>query len=377
MIEPTHNRQLVVMNDHILAWMVPVKGLLALFVLYVHVIDKAYTWPWFVAPNPKWPQGTYTDRLFHLVPSDLSPLWAVLVTCGWLGVFAPGVFIVLSGLGLTWSLLKGGHQVNWTAFFIRRAKKIYLAYWAISLTVILIYVFLGQDVVNTKTLWSVTGLKWRTDLFFYLSPPWWFIWTILQLYLLFPLLIWIMRRYGITALLIVSFAVTVAARSAGLVWIEDENTLHCYSLGMVALTRLLEFSTGIALGCLLHRVNDLRVNRAELLLSGIGLFAVGILLSISWTGTIFAPACISLGTLAILIVAWEWISHQTRWADAVRDIGETSYELYLVHEPLLNLVSYLVPLHTVGHVLGLIASALFSIPVAQLTSRIIQRLMAR
>src|SRR6185437_14655940 len=137
-------------------------------------------------------------RAFPGYPADHAPFWA-----GWLiyGRFAVVVFIVLSGFSLALSPARHGWRLDSVSRFAgRRARRILPAYWAalaFSLAVAwLVVAQPGHGMPDAKSV-VVNGLLVQNIVAAH-SPnaAFWSMAVEAQLYLLFPLLLLIVRRWG-------------------------------------------------------------------------------------------------------------------------------------------------------------------------------------
>jgi peptidoglycan/LPS O-acetylase OafA/YrhL len=165
------------------------RGLAALFVVVDHVFLRA----------------------FPGYPVDHAPFWA-----GWFiyGRFAVVMFIVLSGFSLALSPARHGWRLDGVSRFARRrAWRILPAYWAalaFSLAVAWLIVHApGQGVPDAKSV-VVNGLLVQ-NLVRAPSPngSFWSMAVEAQLYVLFPLLLLMVRRWG--AIVMVATATLVVA----------------------------------------------------------------------------------------------------------------------------------------------------------------------
>jgi peptidoglycan/LPS O-acetylase OafA/YrhL len=290
-------------------------------------------------------------RTFPGYPVDHAPPWA-----GWLiyGRFAVVVFIVLSGFSLALSPARTGWRLHpLSGYARRRAWRILPAYWAalaFSLAVAwLIVPQPGNGVPDAKSV-VVNGLLVQNIVRAH-SPnsAFWSMAVEAQLYLLFPLLLLLARRRGALIMLV---AVTLVVVAVGIVGPQ--------------VARLDTF--------VVHSPPDL----AALFVVGIvtaGIVAVGsarrswpwhwlalaafapVLATIWWRGSLWTLdhlfwVDLALGPAIACLLAGLTTGRPApllRLLDCgpVRNLGLSSYSLYLTHAPILVVVYELI---VAGHV---------------------------
>ncbi len=82
-----------------LDWIEPLKALALFGILLNHFVECFGPGPWFANPSHDWPD--LATRLKQVYPGNHPFPISAIQFLGWLGDIAPGVFILLSGLGLT------------------------------------------------------------------------------------------------------------------------------------------------------------------------------------------------------------------------------------------------------------------------------------
>ena len=128
-----------------------------------------------------------------------QPQEFINIIFSYLGHFGVQVFILLSGYGLTKSML--AKPTSWTVFMGKRLKKIYpllliaiagyvLFSWAVDN-----YLPTGNDKSSLvyKLLFIHTMMPYEGTS---ICGPWWFFGLIMQLYILFPILLNLSQKYG-------------------------------------------------------------------------------------------------------------------------------------------------------------------------------------
>lgn len=156
----------------------------------------------------RWVEPTTGENEFgfaaHTVHRFIEQLTAqpqdfINIIFSYLGHFGVQLFILISGYGLTKSMLS--KPQCWTAFMGNRLKKIY-PLLIVAILGFIVANFLINNRLPSGFEWHEIGLKL---LFFHtLTPneglsvcgPWWFFGLIVQLYALFPVLLNLTQRYG-------------------------------------------------------------------------------------------------------------------------------------------------------------------------------------
>lgn len=297
-----------------------IRGLAALYVVINHVFLRAF-------PG-------------HLV--DHAPFWA-----GWFiyGRFAVVVFIVLSGFSLALSPARRDWRLNgMSGFARRRARRILPAYWAalaFSLAVAwLIAPQPGHGVPDAKSV-LVNGLLLQNVVGAH-SPnaAFWSMAVEAQLYLLFPLLLLIVRRFSAIVMLAM---VTVVVASVGIVG------PHVARVDTFVIQSPPDLAALFAVGMLAAGIVGASQARRSRPWHWFALAAAApVLATIWWQGSVWTLdhlfwVDLALGpTVACLLagLATGRPAGLVRLLDArpIRNLGTSSYSLYLTHAPIVVLV---------------------------------------
>lgn len=129
------------------------------------------------------------------LPGTRTFYLAMPLLFAWMGV---PIFFVISGFCIHTSFRK---LPNWHSFYRRRFFRIYPPY----LVALLIFAFICPvskiDFVNPGALWQFGSHlllvhNYSAETFFGINPSFWSIAVEVQLYLLYPFLLWIVRRIG-------------------------------------------------------------------------------------------------------------------------------------------------------------------------------------
>jgi peptidoglycan/LPS O-acetylase OafA/YrhL len=297
-----------------------VRGLAALFVVVNHVFLRA----------------------FPGYPVDKAPFWA-----GWFiyGRFAVVVFIVLSGFSLALSPIRRGWQLGGISSFAqRRAWRILPAYWA-ALVFSLVVAWLvapppGEAVPDLRSV-VVNGLLVQN----LVSAPapnraFWSMAVEAQLYILFPLLLLTVRRWGTVAMVA---AVTLVVAAVGIVG------PHVSHLDYIVIQSPPDLAALFAVGILAAGIvaaGDVRRSWpwAWLTLAA----AAPVLAMIWWQGSVWTLdnllwVDLALGPAVGCLLAALATGRPARLlrlldARPVRNLGLSSYSLYLTHGPIVVVV---------------------------------------
>ncbi len=297
-----------------------IRGLAALYVVVNHVFLRA----------------------FPGYPVDHAPFWA-----GWFiyGRFAVVVFIVLSGFSLALSPARHGWRLDAVSRFARRrARRILPAYWAalaFSLAVAWLVVSQpGHGVPDAKSV-LVNGLLVQ-NIVGSRSPnaAFWSMAVEAQLYVAFPLLLLMVRRWGAVAMLA---AVTLFVSAVALVG------PHVSRLDTFVIQSPPDLAALFALGILTAGiVGTSRTGRSWpwawfALAAAVPVFAtiwsqgsVWALDHLFWVDLALGPAIACL--LAALTTGRPAPLLRVLDARPVRNLGWSSYSLYLTHAPIVVIV---------------------------------------
>jgi peptidoglycan/LPS O-acetylase OafA/YrhL len=306
-------------------------------------------------------------------PSNTGP-WVL----GWLiyGHFAVVVFIALSGFSLAVSPARHNWQLGGPARFAhRRAWRILPPYWAALVFSLIVAWFIvpqpGEGRPDAKSV-LVHGLLLQ-DVFGSRTPngAFWSIAVEAQLYLVFPLLLLVVRRVSSTIMLT---AVTVVVSSVGVLapHLSLVDKLMRFTPQFAVL-----FAGGLAAaGILRARPSARRLPWAWL--SGAALLPVLVLIVVrgsTWAVTNFFWVDLALAPSVCLLLAalgtrrpapLVWLLDTA----PVRRLGTFSYSLYLIHAPIVVAVAQKVVAPLVTSPLARFAlTLLIAVPLSIVSAR--------
>jgi peptidoglycan/LPS O-acetylase OafA/YrhL len=317
-------------------------------------------------------------RAFPGYPVDHAPFWAAWFIYG---RFAVVVFIVLSGFSLALSPARAGWRLDGVSSFARRrARRILPAYWAalaFSLAVAwLVFPQPGQGVPGAKSV-VVNGLLIQ-NLTGAPSPnrAFWSMAVEAQLYLLFPLLLLLVRRWGAVLML---GAVTLTVCAIGIFWPRIPR------LDTFVIQSPPDLAALFALGILAAGILSAGRRRRSLPWGWLAIAAAApVVALIGWRGSVWTldhlfwidlaigPAIACL--LAALTTGHAAPIRRLLEARPIRQLGSCSYSLYLTHAPIVVIVyEGLVAGRVAQGVPAFIVSLVLTLPIAFAFARIFAR----
>ncbi|MCE5335861.1 MAG: acyltransferase [Desulfobacteraceae bacterium] len=316
-------------------WLDSVRGLAIIWIAFFHFVlayKGDYPLPITLSSFGSFVEGCAPTSLFGSFSCAIEGLIIGLFQRGAQGV---GVFVLFSGFGLTYSLVrKGDLAPAWGKWFKRRFVRLFPIYWLAHL-IFLVSPFQVHDAVDYRFILSLFGERvYPIDTaFYYFVPAWWFVGLLLQLYIVFPLLYYLMRRMGPARFL--ALAILVAAVSRYLIFSvlsADGNYLQGGFFGC----RLWEFAAGMILGKLMAESPD---RTLELLLSPVS-FVAGVVLYTLAVLTYrpdflfsFSDGFSGMGLSLIMIHLAAGIDRVPWLGKAFAAAGVYSYSIYLLHQP--------------------------------------------
>jgi peptidoglycan/LPS O-acetylase OafA/YrhL len=358
-------------------WLDPLKGFAILAVLLNHLVESFGPGPWFTDPSSDWPD--LATRLHTFFPHDHSRLVAFIRFLGWLGDSAPGVFLFASGVGLT--LAAAGRvrdpDTGMGGFYRRRLARLYPLYIAMHFVVLGLALAIPGDTLSfasPMTMASLTGFRGLPSLFYYIAPAWWYVWLIIQLYLLYPFLLRWLDRSGPALFFVGTLAITIASRAFGMLfWERLHIHLYMWMTGLLALTRLAEFTAGmvVARGVIAAR----QAGRGEpglwpSMALSVAIYVAGLACSLTLAGSLLSNLLVSLGLSGLFYCAWRAMrDHVPGLAAVIASAGVSSYAIYLVHHPLLIWTGVFLPGDRPLHLCAAVLALVVSVPVGRFIER--------
>ncbi|MBH8566535.1 acyltransferase [Nostoc sp. CENA67] len=280
-------------------------------------------------------------------------------------------FLIASGFGLAASWWQR-YQVSKSksasfsviSFWRRRALRLLPLYWLahlLALGLVLIkpdYVPYGQEIfaqggieVGAAIIASLTTLRNMIfKYYFFLNGAWWYVGLSIQLYLVFPLLIWFGKRWGWSILLFGSLLFSLIYRLLIVFLALDTLTTDILLKGALFPSRLFEFVFGIVVAIALIKwqnlnlVNIKKIPSFYLLIQNLlferrwlvlPIFLLILGLACHWSSSeiwpilrVPADALIGVGEFCFVFQIMTMLTIPKKWLDV---LGNYSYGIFLTH----------------------------------------------
>jgi peptidoglycan/LPS O-acetylase OafA/YrhL len=253
------------------------------------------------------------------------------------------MFFVLSGYGLTLSILKK-EPVSWAAWARKRFNKIVVPYW--------VAVVVTFAVANLSLYWAPdsTSYSWATLLAYLtflrnvydpgqtLNPSFWFMPPLIGLYVLFPLLLSVLKRFGKAGLLAVSLLVSNVTIAAFVYYgyiVDHQHALPLYFMG--------EFALGMVLACFAYHQPERfrRLMGFRFFLFGFALYALSGAITkyqiFGYGSSTYNDMFEAIGLYLVLLFICRWMSEvfSPGALNVLDNMSRSSYMMYLIHWPII------------------------------------------
>ncbi|MCU0589382.1 MAG: acyltransferase [Syntrophobacteraceae bacterium] len=370
-----------------LFWLDVMKGFSILWIVVFHFFSTydpgRYPWPLTFSNLIPFARDAGGGSMSGFVAAILEGLLAGFIQRGPQPV---GVFIVLSGFGLTYSLARTGYpRGGWGTWYKKRLVRLFPLYWVAHAVAIFSPLAHRYDPLDHRLLLSLLGQRMypAETVFYYLVPAWWFVGLLVQLYLVFPVLFMLLQRFGPVRFFIGSVLFTVATRYLLYAVLEVSGN---YMQGAFFGGRLWEFSAGMVLAWLYRKhpgaVEDGFFSRRNLLV-GVALYVAGVA---SYQPNFLCVLNDGLIAMGLFILMAQAVRRAACILPALGSmlttVGVYSYGLYLLHQPY---VATFGPLLSPSNfwIFSLLGSAIvlvitvLSIVIEKLVNRIITSLLDR
>jgi len=260
------------------------------------------------------------QSLIHGIQSQ--PLESINLLFSFWGHFGVQLFIFISGYGLMKAYQN--QKISWGAFMSKRINKLWPAFFfALFLFYSLMRILMGNSLFSIHLLELYTlRISFLSNFFFgkqfMLNGPWWFYSMIVQLYMVFPFLAWLQKKYPKYGLLIItglSYFITILFNP----WfVQQDSSLYLFFLSNIPV-----FSLGIFLGS----KDKFTYNH----LYGIGAFILFLLGNFYQSFWYFSHLMFSIFALAFIYFLFLQKKQSNYLTKTILFYGELSMYFYAVH----------------------------------------------
>lgn len=285
-----------------------------------------------------------------------TPLDFINIIFSFLGHFGVQAFILFSGYGLTKSFLS--KETTWIQFSTSHIKKVFVLLLLGIVTYYATQPIFQQQITLINDIKSIPLLllfvhTLTPDTGTMICGPWWFLGLIVQLYLIFPLIVNLTKRFGKITLLFITI-ISYIIFYTSLFILNNDNGIY---ITQNAPAHLPEFCLGIWLALTKEKKNNI-----IWLVLALIVFCLGNVYEIFYPLT-FISVCIIFVFIYQLIKDSKFRNNKT--TNAIKFIGSISMLLFITHgfirTPFLNFNEYLCDITEYNIIIGIIIGLLYII----------------
>lgn len=246
-----------------------------------------------------------------------------------LGTHGVTLFLVISGFLIHWGYLKSGADFRWSAFFNKRFWRIYPPY-LVALLVFALSLGTGGP-FSLLTHLTLTHNFWDRT-FTTINPSFWSLALEVQLYLLYPALLWLRQRLGMGRATLLLGLLTLCTMTVQLLL-----QLPLLWLWLSPLNLWVVWASGAYLGELFYQRKRFFTG------SGYHLAGFYVLLTLSRLTVLLVLHRVAFAVFFICLIDWylhrpepatSFITRKLTSCTAL--VGVCSYSIYLFHQPFLR-----------------------------------------
>jgi peptidoglycan/LPS O-acetylase OafA/YrhL len=271
--------------------------------------------------KPSWVWIDFSRHSLGRILLSISP-WGM-------GTHGVTLFLVISGFLIHWAYLKSGAGFRWSAFFNKRFWRIYPPY-LMALLVFALSLGTGGRLSLLTHLTLTHNFFDRT--FATINPSFWSLALEVQLYLLYPVLLWLRRRLGMGRTTVALGLLSGLTMGAQLI-----SQLPSPWLWLSPLNLWVAWALGAYMGELFYQEKRFFTG------SGYHLAGLYLLLTLARLTVLLVLHRIAFAVFFICVI--DWYLHRPEHAgslitrklvDFTALVGVCSYSIYLFHQPFLR-----------------------------------------
>lgn len=328
----------------------------------IHIFLYHYYIEWFQGSFLIIPDGVAANiprlQIFH--DGGLLDIFKNLFSFLWVyGFTSVNLFLLLSGFVLTYSALKSKSEISTggelLSFYVKKLKRLLVPFY-ITLLLGVAILFLRNllypsfSAMPIYTTWDLVKTLFVPFLVYDLpflqkfNGDLWFITLILQLYIIFPVLYYALKKYGVWKFIAACFVLTVFYRYIATYYLDTAPmgvifpATNSYKLFSFFLPRLFEFGLGMSLGYWQFKDSKTleTLRGGWQFLASVAIMLFGFSLNMYRGGWPLSDAVISIGLFATLLNIGAYFARVQILKTLMLKLSESSYEIYLLHHYLLN-----------------------------------------
>ncbi|MEM8733926.1 MAG: acyltransferase [Planctomycetota bacterium] len=274
-----------------------------------------------------------------------NSLWSYLNDFAYRSGCLVQLFFVVSGFGLTRSLLSSTASPEWMSWFQRRIRKTVLPFWLACMGITLalngvgwLHPSLGLQPVSIEAmLLNMLFLRNQFPSSWVLNGAFWFMPVIIGLYVLYPILFQALKRWGAACFLALTFVVQSASilMAIQLGWDGSHDS-------SVAIFHLAPFAFGMCVAKWMKqgRLNDDTIRSPTVMLLGIvSIILASVLARLSILGSAANDIFTSFGLFVLGQGLVPLFARRESFATRLSLFaGRHSYTMFLIHLPILLMI---------------------------------------
>ena len=327
----------MVPRHHNLVWLDLLKAVAMMWIFLNHFVERIFGFPEIANPTNAW--LPLEERISQLLPLSGNGILDIPINLlryvGWFGDQGVQLFLIASGFGITFGLLRqGAPSLDVTRFYWRRFERILPMWWVAHIVLVPILLFAGSiRPTDINILFSFFGVRILSEQLYFLEGSWWYIGLLLQLYLVYPLLWHVLHTLGPGKFMVIMTMLAFVVRGVGLAYFDDY--LDAWSRGAIFITRLPEFVFGMVLAWGFHTVPVKAsgiLKKPGTIILALVIYILGMLLSLTLWGMTVAVFMLGIGAFGLLFLPLTaWSTSPSKTLNLVVWIGTHSYSIFLVH----------------------------------------------
>ncbi|MCW3053864.1 MAG: hypothetical protein JWN14_3034 [Chthonomonadales bacterium] len=268
-----------------------------------------------------------------------------------IGHIGVSLFLVLSGFCLYWPFVKGGkrREMSLKDFAVKRCRRILPPYYIALLLFVLVDIFqIAQGSSQTSWAQLASSSGWhllmlhnmRPEYFFDIDGSFWSLALESHLYIIFPLLVVVARRFGVRPMLLAALVASTIFRllavKTGAPQGDEQVNVLLYSV----FARFQEFALGMFAASIVAHPKGIRALTRLDYVAGVAVLALSLASHKFGLMEVGKATLSGIVFMAILLAASRpgTLLHRLLTCQPMVRLGVMSYSIYLIHHPVVMTV---------------------------------------